>query len=161
MYDSGISIDKNPREAVYWYRRAADQGYAPAQNNLGVLYDQGVGVPKDPEQAMRWYRLAAEQGDGSACTNLAYTYAGDTGAKPDLTSAYFWALLALRNPSVLTTPLSSEFAATLRNQISSAEATRIEAQVEEWMQKHHAAPGTTPQDWFNPVPADPQSRTSN
>ncbi len=29
---------------VYWYRRAAKQGYAPAQNNLGDCYFSGFGI---------------------------------------------------------------------------------------------------------------------
>ena len=30
-----------------WYRLAADQGYAAAQFNLGVMYAKGQGVPQD------------------------------------------------------------------------------------------------------------------
>jgi hypothetical protein len=45
--------------AAQWYQKAADQGYAPAQINLGSLYEQGKGVPKDPQQALSWYRKAS------------------------------------------------------------------------------------------------------
>jgi len=45
--------------AAVWYRKAADQGYAPAQINLGSFYEQGKGVPKDPKQALNWYRQAS------------------------------------------------------------------------------------------------------
>ncbi len=45
-----------------WYRKAAEQGHAAAQNNLGECYAEGVGVEKDPAQAVVWYRKAAEQG---------------------------------------------------------------------------------------------------
>ena len=50
-------------EAVRWYRLAADQGHAYAQNNLGAMYANGDGVPEDDAEAVRWYRLAADQGD--------------------------------------------------------------------------------------------------
>ncbi len=30
-----------------WYRLAADQGYASAQFNLGVMYATGEGFPQD------------------------------------------------------------------------------------------------------------------
>src|SRR5215510_13467908 len=45
--------------AAQWYQKAASQGYAPAQIDLGSLYEQGKGVPKDPQQALAWYRKAS------------------------------------------------------------------------------------------------------
>ncbi|MDP4855337.1 MAG: SEL1-like repeat protein, partial [Schleiferiaceae bacterium] len=41
----------------------ADQGYAQAQYNLGIMYANGQGVPKSDKEAVKWYRKAAEQGD--------------------------------------------------------------------------------------------------
>ena len=57
-------------EAAKWYRKAADQGYAPAQFNLGVMYDNGEGVAQDYTEAAKWYRKAADQGDYRAQFNL-------------------------------------------------------------------------------------------
>ncbi len=48
------------------YRLAADQGYAFAQSNLGIMYEQGRGAAKDEREAVRLYRLAAEQGNAIA-----------------------------------------------------------------------------------------------
>jgi len=42
-----------------WYRKAADQGDAAAQFNLGTLYYNGRGVPQDLVEAHKWYTLAA------------------------------------------------------------------------------------------------------
>lgn len=56
-YDEG-----NYTEAVNCYRKAAEQGDATAQNNLGVMYTNGLGVGQDYAQAVEWYRKAAEQG---------------------------------------------------------------------------------------------------
>ena len=53
-------------EAVRWYRLGAEQGYASAQYNLGLMYDNGEGVPRDDAEAVRWYRLGAEQGYAGA-----------------------------------------------------------------------------------------------
>jgi uncharacterized protein len=47
---------------VSWYRKAAEQGDAHAQFNLGVMYADGIGVPQDAVQAYMWYNLAAAQG---------------------------------------------------------------------------------------------------
>ena len=62
MHADGRGVLKDEAEAVRWYRLAAEQGYAIAQHNLGVMYDKGEGVLKDDAEAVRWYRLAAEQG---------------------------------------------------------------------------------------------------
>ena len=55
--------------------KAADQGHASGQLNLGVMYDNGEGVLKDDAEAVRWYRLAADQGDAAAQFNLGLMYA--------------------------------------------------------------------------------------
>ena len=47
-----------------WYRLAADQGEASAQNNLGVRYDNGQGVPQGYVQAHMWFNLAASRSTG-------------------------------------------------------------------------------------------------
>jgi TPR repeat protein len=51
---------------VEWYRKAAAQGHATAQSNLGACYDQGEGVRKDADKAVEWLRKAADQGDAQA-----------------------------------------------------------------------------------------------
>ena len=37
MYKNGEGIAEDNVEAVKWYKRAAEQGYASAQNNLGNM----------------------------------------------------------------------------------------------------------------------------
>ena len=49
-------------EAAKWNRRAAEQGLANAQYNLGLMYNNGQGVPQDYVQAHMWSTLAAAQG---------------------------------------------------------------------------------------------------
>jgi uncharacterized protein len=38
LYDKGQGVQQDTKKAAYWYNKAADQGYAMAQNNLGSLY---------------------------------------------------------------------------------------------------------------------------
>ena len=59
MYDRGWGVTQDYAEAVTWYRKAANQGHAAAQNNLGLLYEDGRGVPQDYVQAHMWFNLAA------------------------------------------------------------------------------------------------------
>lgn len=58
IYELGLGIDPDFSEAIAWYRRAAEQGYIIAENNLGNLYlSQG-----DTKQAIEWLSKAAERG---------------------------------------------------------------------------------------------------
>ena len=48
-------------QAFNWYLKAAKQGYADAENNVGFAYENGQGVPQDYVQAYMWFDLAAAQ----------------------------------------------------------------------------------------------------
>jgi len=74
MYERGIGVDKNEKEAIAWYRKSAEQGNALAQYNLAVLYEHGRGTAVDFAQANRWYRKASVQGDPLAIGNLGMLY---------------------------------------------------------------------------------------
>lgn len=50
------------------YRLAVNQGYALAQNNLGVMYAKGQGVPQDYVQASMWFNLSMALGNQTAAT---------------------------------------------------------------------------------------------
>ena len=70
MYANGQGVPQDYAQALTWYRKAADQGNAEAQNNLGVMCESGHGVPQDYAQAVVWYRKAADQGFAPAQYNL-------------------------------------------------------------------------------------------
>ena len=55
-------MPQDDAQAVTWYRKAADQGNADAQANLGLMYANGHGVLRDDAQAVAWFRKAADQG---------------------------------------------------------------------------------------------------
>ena len=42
MYVTGVGVPQDAAEAVPWYRRAAEQGDARAQYNLGGMYREGL-----------------------------------------------------------------------------------------------------------------------
>ena len=69
MYDEGEGVQQDKREAAKWYRLAAEQGNAKAQNNLGVMYSNGEGVIQDNKEAYIWFSLAAIEGDEDAKEN--------------------------------------------------------------------------------------------
>ena len=70
----GGGVPQDDTQALYWYRQAAEQGDAMAQNHLGSIYTKGLGVPQDYTQALYWYRRAAEQGQAVAQASLGFRY---------------------------------------------------------------------------------------
>ncbi|MBY0264627.1 MAG: sel1 repeat family protein, partial [Holosporales bacterium] len=66
----GEGMPKNLKEAEKWIRKAAEQGSAKAQYNLGLIYHEGEGMPKNLKEAARWFRKAAEQGLSEATKAL-------------------------------------------------------------------------------------------
>ena len=62
MYDNGEGIPEDDKEAVKWYRLAAEQGNAEAQYNLGTMYGNGTGVVQDFIYAHMWWNIAASNG---------------------------------------------------------------------------------------------------
>ena len=90
MYAIGKGTSKDMSEAVKWYRKAAEQGYAKAQCNLGNCYYCGNGVLKDVVKAVEWYRKAAEQGIVEAQCSLGWVYEHGDGVTKDMTEAVKW-----------------------------------------------------------------------
>ena len=72
----GKGVPTDLEVAAEWYRKAADQGHAKAQYELGFLYLSGNGVPADFKVALEWYRKAADNGDPQAQYWLAEWLAG-------------------------------------------------------------------------------------
>ena len=97
-YTTGRGVPRNDREAVGWYRKAAEQGNALAQYSLGVMYANGprfvclyrCGVARDDAEAVAWYRKAAEQGNADAQNNLGSMYATGRGVRRNDVEAVAW-----------------------------------------------------------------------
>ena len=54
-------------EAVAWFRRAAEQGVADAQAELGFRYVNGDGMPENSREAVRWrFRTTRRRSCGTA-----------------------------------------------------------------------------------------------
>ena len=81
-------------EAIEMYHRAANQGLAAAQNDLGECYYNGNGVTTDYGEAVKWYRLAADQGYADAQSHLGDCYYQGNGVTQDYDEAVKWYRLA-------------------------------------------------------------------
>lgn len=62
------------KKANEWFIKSAEQGFAPAQNELAYSYESRRGVDTDYEKAAYWYEKAAEQGYQSALMSLGTLY---------------------------------------------------------------------------------------
>lgn len=72
----GNNTRTEQEETFELYKKAAKQGDAKAQYNLGLLYYDGIGTAQNFKKAFEWFKKAAEQGYtpaqeylGSMCFN--------------------------------------------------------------------------------------------
>jgi TPR repeat protein len=89
-YDLGRHVQPSRTENIRWLTEAANQGYAPAEYELGRIYLYGRGVPSDYSKALVWERKAADQGDPRAQRDLAFMYERGFGVKAEPQEAAAW-----------------------------------------------------------------------
>lgn len=78
-------------EALRWFQRAAEQGLAEAQYEVGGAYYVGAGAPKDIATGLKWLELAAKGGVVSAQSDLGTIYLeGRHGVTKDTTVGLMW-----------------------------------------------------------------------
>ncbi len=82
--------NRNYSEAVKYFRKAAEQGYAESQTLLGLCYSDGTGVKQDFSEAVKWFRRAAEQGNPEAQFALGAHYLEGKGVREDINEGLKW-----------------------------------------------------------------------
>ena len=86
----GVRASREMGKALAYWRVAAFQGHAGAQNSLGFLYDQGYGVEQNEHEAFAWFHRAALRGQAKAQYNLALMYDMGQGVKQSDEGAATW-----------------------------------------------------------------------
>lgn len=82
---------KDPKELVYWWTKAAEQGNVHAQLWLGLLYDEGrYDIRRDSVEAFRWLSMAAKQGQPDAQVALGQMYENGESVPQDYELAAYW-----------------------------------------------------------------------
>lgn len=87
MYEMGNDVLRDYGQAVGWYKKAAIQGYVPAQLALAALYAAGSGAPCDLEKAFGWLKKAADSKDSEALLCLGKAYEQGVGTAVDYAKA--------------------------------------------------------------------------
>jgi TPR repeat protein len=137
MYEQGNGVAQLDSEAAWWYRNAAELGYAEAQFRLGLMFLEGRGVApeyaevegfyktirvmvslwrkgkptmhiQDNAEVLKWLRLAAEQDHAGAQYRLGEMYLEGRGVKQDKAEAIRWFKLATANGHPVDLPWLKE-----------------------------------------------------
>ena len=92
QYQLGLSylVRGDGVEAHKWFRKAAEQEYAPAQNHLGLQFANGLDMERDCNEASKWMRKAAHQDYVLAQDNLGVWYMDGICVERDYKEAITW-----------------------------------------------------------------------
>ncbi|MEW6304565.1 MAG: tetratricopeptide repeat protein [Verrucomicrobiota bacterium] len=80
------------KEALSWYKKAAEQGLPEAAYKVGFCYEYAVGVSRpDLPEAAKWYRIAADKGVPEAQYKMGLFQAtGQAGLPRNSDVAFVW-----------------------------------------------------------------------
>jgi uncharacterized protein len=131
LYDEGVGVPQNSRQAKEWFEKAAKQGHVKAQLNLGTLYLRGAGAPQSDQMALFWFSQAAEQGEALACAKLGWMYAQGRGVRQDFVQAHTWYHLA----AVQGASGAGEARDALTKQMTPAQIADAQRRAGEWKPK--------------------------
>ena len=115
--------------ALNEWKPLAEQGFASAQFNLGIMYNNGQGVLQDYREAMKWYRPAAEQGHASAQYNLGVSYYYGEGIVKDNLKAHMWFNIAASNGAAE----AATFRANLAKTMTAADISKAQSMARDCM----------------------------
>jgi len=97
VYLKGRGVTRDYSAAIDWFTKSADQGYAAAQYQLGMMYAKGRGVTQDYSIAASWFEKAANQGYVVAQYELGVMYLDGLGVARNHVKSHMWLSLALVN----------------------------------------------------------------
>jgi TPR repeat protein len=89
-FEFGEGVPQDYRTAFEFFKKSADQNYAPAQYKLGLAYAYGQGTEINPEVAVEWYKKSAAQGYALAQRTLATLYMSGDGIEQNKPLALAW-----------------------------------------------------------------------
>ena len=84
LLSTGEGVKRDMKEAIYWVKKALDQGAVGAAQNLGTIYRD----LKKPKLAFHWYKRAVEMGDIDSLLQVGFCYLFGLGTKKDFEAAY-------------------------------------------------------------------------
>jgi len=89
-YSHGVGTRISHKDAVIFFKKAAEQGDMLAQYELYHYYRYGLGICHNNSEAIKWLRLSAEQGYYKAQHSLGEKYEHGFGVEKDINNAMYW-----------------------------------------------------------------------
>ncbi len=91
-YSGSAFFPEDHKEAVKWFKKAAEEGYRDAFYMLGDIYSEGdfSSEPDSKVQAFRYYWKAAELGNLQAMCEMGRCFMNGEGVEPDPSAALVW-----------------------------------------------------------------------
>ena len=84
-------IRRDYKNAIRWYKRAAQYDNTFAIDRVGTAYYHGLGVDKDVAESVKWFTKSAELGEIHSQHYLAFIYSGGEGnGKQNYAEAVKW-----------------------------------------------------------------------
>jgi TPR repeat protein len=71
QYVSGVEVEISQEQAMYWFNKAMQQGYAAAYERVGILHEEGTFFPTSEQEAFHYYKQASDIGDASGAYRAA------------------------------------------------------------------------------------------
>ncbi|CAO3613785.1 unnamed protein product [Mucor hiemalis] len=87
-FEGAGDLERNTKEAMQYFQRAADGGSTDAEFFIGKMYQLGDGVALDSKQAFHWFFKAANNGHVEAKYQVGLYY--EDGAIKDKELAFIW-----------------------------------------------------------------------
>ena len=78
------------KQAMSWFRQAAEQGNDEDQFRLATVYYNGEGATQDYAKAFIWFEKASDQNNFHAQYSLGLMYANGKGVAKDESKAQEW-----------------------------------------------------------------------
>lgn len=99
IYYKGLGQARDEKQALSWYKKAADLGNANALYELGLLSETGVTTKPDFSEALKYYQVAADKGNEKAMLALARMYHYGLGVEknPKMAANLYQKLAARQN----------------------------------------------------------------
>jgi TPR repeat protein len=89
-YGAGEGVARDDRSALYWSRKAAEDGQAQAQSILGMNYRDARSVERDHQESFKWFLRAAKQGDVDSQVSVAQMFEDGDSVPQDYVQAVNW-----------------------------------------------------------------------
>ncbi|HKX86870.1 MAG TPA: tetratricopeptide repeat protein, partial [Flavobacterium sp.] len=101
---NGIIGDKNPTEAVNWYKKSSENNFNDGHYAMMMAYGNGAGIEQNLEKAFEYALKCAHNDDPTCIWNVVECYLTGSGVQKNIPQFKEWTLrlAKLQNPQNLT-----------------------------------------------------------